>query len=167
MDRVSERLNACAEVVLWMLVALVISVTFAQVVFRYGIESSLSWSEELARYLFVWIIFVGTSVATRRQQHIFVEAFVALLPNSWRRWTSLLSSIVGIVFFSVFAYVGWLLMINAWQQYSTALDIRITWVYAAAPVGAALSIVHLVARLPQLWSGSEAGPPKIIAKGLE
>ena len=62
-DRVSSGLNACAEFILWVLVALTIVVTFVQVVFRYGLDSSLSWSEELARYLFVWVIFIGASVA--------------------------------------------------------------------------------------------------------
>jgi TRAP-type C4-dicarboxylate transport system permease small subunit len=146
-DRVSSGLNAFAEFVLWLLVALMIIATFVQVVFRYGLDSSLSWSEELARYLFVWIIFIGTSVATRRKKHIFVEVFVALMPRALRVWVDLLSIAASVVFFSVFAYVGWLLMLNAWQQYSTALDIRIAWVYAAAPIGAGLSVLHLVAGL--------------------
>jgi TRAP-type C4-dicarboxylate transport system permease small subunit len=168
-DRVSFSLNSCAEFVLWVLVALTIVTAFVQVVFRYGLDSSLSWSEELARYLFVWIIFIGTSVATRRRQHIFVEVFVAHMPRALRAWTDFLSVAASIFFFTVFAYVGWLLMLNAWQQYSTALDIRITWVYAAGPIGAGLSVIHLIAGQLQRWTGNEyrSSPLHNVAEGLE
>ena len=158
-DRASSRLNAFAEFVLWVLVALMIAVTFVQVVFRYGLDSSLSSSEELARYLFVWIIFIGTSVATRRRKHIFVEVLVALMPRALRMWADLLGVIASVVFFSVFAYVTWLLMLNGWQQYSTALDIRIAWVYATAPIGASLSVLHLIAGQLQRWTGNEELSP--------
>jgi len=168
-DRVSSGLNACAEFILWVLVALTIVVTFVQVVFRYGLDSSLAWSEELARYLFVWVIFIGASVATRRRKHIFVEILVALMPRALRASAELLSIGASIVFFSVFAYVGWLLMLNAWQQYSTALDIRIAWVYATAPIGAGLSVLHLIAGLLQRWSGNEDPSPPLhpAVEGLE
>ncbi len=167
-DRVSYGLNAAAEFLLWVLVALTIIATFVQVIFRYGLESSLSWSEELSRYLFVWIILVGASVATRRRQHIFVEVLVARLRPALRAWTDLLSVIASMIFFSTFAYVGSLLMLNAWQQYSTALDIRIAWVYAAAPVGAGLSVLHLLAGLLKRLSGEEpARAVQSAAEGLE
>jgi TRAP-type C4-dicarboxylate transport system permease small subunit len=142
---VSERLNTIAEVVVWVAVALTIVATFAQVVFRYGLDASLSWSEEFARYVFVWIIFIGTSVATRRGQHIMVEVIIALFPPKLRHAANVASIVVCLFFFGVLAYVGLLLVQNAWQQYSTALEIRIAWVYAAAPLGAALSILHLIA----------------------
>ena len=75
----------------WVAVALTILATFAQVVFRYGLGASLSWSEEFARYVFVWIIFIGTSVATRRGQHIMVEVIVALFPPKLREAVGLVS----------------------------------------------------------------------------
>jgi TRAP-type transport system small permease protein len=169
LDSLSRGLNAGAELVLWVLVALTIVVTFIQVVFRYGLDSSLSWSEELARYLFVWVIFLGTSVATRRRRHIFVEVFVVLLPDARRVWIDSLGVIVCIIFFTIFAYVSWLLTLNAWQQYSTALDIRIAWVYAAAPLGAGLSILHLlVGLLQRLCGGNDEPSPTLTAiEGVE
>lgn len=169
LDRVAYRLNAAAELLLWILVAAAIVVTFIQVVFRYGLESSLSWSEELARYVFVWIIFIGTSVATRRRQHIFVEVLIGLMPPALRRWADFIGVIASMLFFAVFAYVGWLLTLNAWNQYSTALDVRIAYVYAAAPLGAGLSILYLVVGLLQRWAGDESPPQPLhsLPGGLE
>src|SRR5262245_5391447 len=124
MDSVSARLNLVAELVVWLAVGATIAITFMQVIFRYGLDASLSWSEECARYLFVWTIFIGMSVATHRRQHIIVEVIVGLLPQWARQWADVVSTIFCLLFFGVFAYVGVLLALNAWQQYSTALELR-------------------------------------------
>ena len=47
---------------------------FFQVILRYVFSSSLSWSEELARYIFIWQIWLGTSVAQRDNSHVRIEA---------------------------------------------------------------------------------------------
>jgi TRAP-type C4-dicarboxylate transport system permease small subunit len=168
LDRISRGLNAVAEVVTWILVALTIIVTMTQVVFRYGLESSLSWSEELARYMFVWIIFIGASIATRRQQHIFVEALIAQFPDRLRAIADLLGILASVTFFIVLGYVSWLLMLNAWQQYSTALDVRIAYVYAAAPIGAALSVLHLIVGLwKRLTGNAEPAHSLFTLEGVE
>ena len=60
-------------------------VIFAQVIFRYILKSPLAWSEELARYLFVWVSFIGSVVAARRNQHIGVEMLVNKLPAGFRK----------------------------------------------------------------------------------
>ena len=54
---------------------------FVQVICRYVLQDSLSWSEELARYLFVWLTFCGASVAFYEDTHIKVTLFVDLLPD--------------------------------------------------------------------------------------
>jgi TRAP-type C4-dicarboxylate transport system permease small subunit len=142
-EALSERLNRIAE---WALAALVIvtvaSVT-AQVIFRYGVQSSLTWSEEVARYSFIWAIFLGTSVAARRGQHIVVDALVLALPAGLQRWLRAGSLAICGAFFALFAYVSVLLVQNAFTQRSSSLEIPIAWVYASAVVGAALTVLHL------------------------
>lgn len=143
LEKLSDNVNRLVEVVVGLLVALTVTITFIQVVFRYGLNSSLSWSEEAARYTFIWVIFLGTSVAARRGQHIVVDALVVALPARPRRWLALGAALLGVAFFAVFAYVASLLVDNAWHQTSTALQISIAWVYACAPLGAAFTMLHL------------------------
>ena len=140
LERLSDNVNRLVEIAAGALVALTVGVTFIQVVFRYGLDSSLSWSEEAARYCFIWTIFLGTSMAARRGQHIVVEV---LAPRMRRALTHVVA-LVGISFFALFAYVAALLVDNAWSQTSTALQIPIALVYASAPLGAALTVLHLV-----------------------
>jgi TRAP-type C4-dicarboxylate transport system permease small subunit len=143
-ERLSFNVNRVVEVAVGLLAALTVIITFIQVVFRYGLDSSLSWSEEAARYCFIWTIFLGVSVAARRGQHIVVDIVVEAFPRPVRRVLALGTLLVGIAFFAVFAYVASLLVENAWLQTSTALGISIAWVYACAPIGAVLTILHLV-----------------------
>ena len=156
LERLSRNVNRWVEIAVGLLVALTVVITFIQVVFRYGLDSSLSWSEEAARYSFIWTIFLGVSVAARRGQHITVEALADLLPLGPRRALALGVALTGIAFFALLGYVAALLVENAWSQISTALQIPIAWVYASAPLGAALTVLHLVNALVQ-QPGAGAG----------
>ncbi len=144
LERLSDRANRVVEFAAGSIVGLTVAITFLQVVFRYGLGSSLSWSEEAARYCFIWVIFLGTSVAARRGQHIAVDVLIEAIPARLRRRLALGAALLGIAFFAIFAYVAALLVDNAWRQTSTALQISIAWVYACAPLGAGLTILHLV-----------------------
>lgn len=156
LDRVCGGVNRVAEIMVGLLVAAMTLDAFVQVVFRYAIESSLSWSEELARYLFVWVIFMGASVAVRRRQHIAMTALVNALPRRLRMLPVLLSLGAFLGFMALFFVVCLPLIDNAWMTLSPELEIPIAWVYLAAPVGAALSVLHLTNSLLQtLWHGPE------------
>ena len=144
LERLSHNVNRLVEIAVGLLVALTVIITFIQVIFRYGLDSSLSWSEEAARYSFIWTIFLGASVAARRGQHIVVEALVEVLSPRLRRVLTLGVALIDIAFFTLLGYVAALLVDNAWSQTSTALQISIAWVYASAPLGAALTVLHLV-----------------------
>jgi TRAP-type C4-dicarboxylate transport system permease small subunit len=150
LEAICERLNGLAEKLLILLIAVTIVAVTAQVIFRYGIESSLTWSEEVSRYSFIWSIFIGMSVATRRNQHIIVDAFVKILPGPLQRWLALANVLVCGAFFVLFAYVSVLLVQNAIPQKSSSLEISIAWVYASAVLGAVLTVLHLVNALFQL-----------------
>jgi TRAP-type C4-dicarboxylate transport system permease small subunit len=153
LDRFCERLNRATELVIAVLLALTVMVALLQVVFRYGLDSSLSWSEELARYLFIWVIFIGMASAARRGQHMAVEALAGVLPGPALRPLAVLVAIISIVFFGVVFYTGVLLTENAIHQQSTALEISVAFVYVSAPIGAALTIGHLVNGLMQILAG--------------
>ena len=162
LDRFCDRLNRLTEIAIGLLIAATVAVTFLQVLFRYGLDSSLSWSEEFSRYAFIWAIFLGSGSAARRGLHMAVDLLRDALARGYRRLLEAFIALVGIVFFAVFGYAAYLLTDNAIGQISTALQIPIALIYVSAPIGAALTIVHLVngviqARYqPALPSGPDA-----------
>jgi TRAP-type C4-dicarboxylate transport system permease small subunit len=146
-------MNHMVEIAIALVLAATVIVALMQVIFRYGLNSSLSWSEELARYLFIWVIFLGTSSATRRGHHMAVEALASTVPRAALRPIAALVMVISIVFFCVVFYQCVLLTENAIPQRSTALEVSVALVYIAAPIGTALTVLHLLNALMQIATG--------------
>jgi TRAP-type C4-dicarboxylate transport system permease small subunit len=158
LDRVCDRLNRATEFVIAILLCATVLVILLQVTFRYGLNSSLSWSEELARYLFIWVIFLGVASATRRGEHMAVTALASVLPAALRRPLAMLVIAASLLFFAVVLYTTMLLTQNAIPQLSTALEVSVALVYVSAPIGAALTMLHLVNGLVRLGAGGTPFP---------
>ena len=82
------------EVVSIGLLATMVVIVFFQVVMRYVFQASLSWSEELARYLFLWLIWMGAAWATKLRCHISIDALVMRLKGRAKRYVMLISTII-------------------------------------------------------------------------
>lgn len=100
---------------------------FFQVVMRYVFQNSLSWSEELARYIFLWQTWVGASYAVRLRRHLRVEMVADLMKGRLRKWYELA---VFIVWFAFSVFIAWqgsvmtAFLIKRWQV-SAAMQIPI------------------------------------------
>ncbi len=132
----------------WTLVALVVvmsGVVFLQVVYRYLLAQPLQWSEELARYAFVWISLFGAALSVRRRGHFGMDFFLRMLPARGRR---VLTAFVHLAMGAVMVVLlinGVLLVEKTAAQRSPAMEISMGWAYACVPIGAALMLIHLVA----------------------
>lgn len=161
LDGFCKSLNRISEIGIGLLIGATVAVTFLQVVFRYGLDSSLSWSEEFSRYAFIWTIFLGSGSAARRGQHMAVDVLRDILPPLPRRCLELSVALIGIAFFAVFGYAAVLLTDNAIGQISTALQIPIAIIYLSAPTGAALTVLHLVNGVVQAFFGAPLPPEAV------
>ncbi len=120
-----------------------------QVFYRYGLNSSLTWSEELVQFILFWTVMLGSAIATDRGAHIILNPLEEHLGPRGRRVRSLLAELGTIVFCGVLAYYGFVLAYRTRFMTSSAADIPMAYVYAAMPVGALLIIffatVHAIA----------------------
>ncbi|UUX50967.1 TRAP transporter small permease [Nisaea acidiphila] len=135
----------------------------ATVVFRFVIESSLAFPDELIRYLFVWMIFLGSAVAFRRNMHAAIGLVVSSLPTVLRRGALILSSLLSGVFFAMLFYYGVGLTVRVQEQISPALEISMSWVYGAIPAGMAFLIVYAAELILRL---ATAPADELLAEGL-
>ena len=120
---------------------------FVQVVMRYVFHNSLSWSEELARYLFLWFSWVGASYAVREKSHFRVLMFADILKGRVRTIFELLILLIWCGFSAFLTYQGAVItkfQIVRWQL-SPAMEIPMALAYASVPVGCALMTVRLLA----------------------
>lgn len=131
------------------LLGIMLIILTAQVISRYIFNSSISWSEELARYLFIWFIFIGMSYAALKDAHIKIDSLLVVFPKAIRRYVLYLGTIVWIIFNIIilvysFEYTKTLFVSG---QKSLGTQILIGYVYVAIPTGFALTTIRLVQTL--------------------
>ena len=80
---------------------------FGNVVLRYAFDSSIAVSEELARLLFVWLIFLGAILASRQHAHIGFDTLVKSLPTGWKKAMIALSGSLMLAACVIFVIGGW------------------------------------------------------------
>lgn len=143
----SDKLNKVVEKIVALLLAIMSIVVFLQVVFRYIFHASLPWSEELARYILVWLTFLGASIGVKRNAHIGVEVVVKFLPPLLRKATNVITQILSLSFFMVLIVYGMKVVSITMMQLSPAMKINMGYIYLAIIVGAIFMMLHLIARM--------------------
>jgi TRAP-type C4-dicarboxylate transport system permease small subunit len=144
-QRIDGRVGRAEAYFLGILVGVMTITTLLQVVFRYALNDPLVWSEELARFLFVWIALVGAGAAVRTGGHFGLDLLYRKLPAGGRTGVAMLVSAVIGVFTATLLVYGVRETLQASLQLAPSLQVRMHWAYAAIPVGAALMLWHLMA----------------------
>ncbi|MDY3867741.1 MAG: TRAP transporter small permease [Pyramidobacter sp.] len=149
---VKKFLNNFEEYCVVLTMAAMTVLVFVQVVMRYVFSASLSWSEELARYIFLWLSWLGASYAVKERSHFRVEMFADMLRGSARLRFEYFVLFVWFAFSLVLAWLGteMLLFLAETEQTSAAMEIPMTLPYASVPVGCALMCVRLVIEIVNL-----------------
>jgi len=134
-----------------------IVIVAAQVVFRYLLNNSLSWSEELSRYLFTWIIFLGAALAIRDNTHIRIELSLDRLAPKGAKYLRFFSCGLLVAFLVFLVISGFKLVKVTENTLSPALSLPLSYVYyAALPVSAFLGILYAVRRILTLSGEKKA-----------
>lgn len=134
------------------LVAFLVAMTLImgiQVFCRYVLGTSLSWSEELTRYLFIWCGFLSVSYCSKMCISIKIEQFVAMLPRRRKALLKVINHTIELVFFVYMIPFAWSYMMSAFEQgqVSPALGLPMGYVQAAPFV----SFVLVSIRILQRW----------------
>lgn len=142
-----RRLTWSIERVLIFLSVSITAVVFLQVVFRYLLRQPLFWSEELPRYLLIWMTFLAAALAQKHDAHMSITLVVNWLSPRARRVVRILAHLVVLAFLGVLVHSGSLVTGITVHHRSTALQIPMAAVYVALPIGAALMMLYLVLQI--------------------
>jgi TRAP-type C4-dicarboxylate transport system permease small subunit len=159
-------INAATRMLLGVCVAATVTLVATQVFTRYVVGLSFAWVDEIARYLLVWIGFLGSVVAARTGAHICIETLVNALPRRVGRIVTATMLAILVVFLLVLVCESWILTERVQLQRSGAMRISVAWVYAAAPVGFALMAVNFAAQLAAVVREILRGPSDAQAEGV-
>jgi TRAP-type C4-dicarboxylate transport system permease small subunit len=149
MDRYCRLLGMAMVACLAVMVVLV----FGNVVMRYGFNSGFTLSEELSRWLFVWMTFLGAVVAVHERAHLGTDTLVSRLPTGGKKLC------LGATYL-LMLYLCWLLLRGAWQQTvinadatSAVMQVSMGILYASGVVFAVSAMLMLAASLWRLLAG--------------
>ena len=115
-------------------------VMLAQVLFRYVINDSLVWSEELSIYLMAWVVFLGAAVVLHDWEHIRISVFVRAMPGSFYPYFVILAKVGTLLFVAFVAVYGIESFIARFHANSTSMGISTRWAKLSIPVGAILML---------------------------
>jgi len=132
-----------------LLLAVIVTLIAVQVFMRYVMQNSLSWSEELTLWLFVWFIWLATSYAFKRRAHVRVAVLDQVFSPKGQLILNVFNQLLIVGFLVVLVYQCLILMNMPFvaKQRSVVLGMPIQYFYASAPIGAALSLFRLVQNL--------------------
>ncbi len=143
--------SALANVVegaLLVLMAVLCVDVFLGVFSRYVLVRTFTWYDEIARLVFVWMIFLGAAVAVKRGAHFRLHLLVDRFPARLHRLADVLTLLVVIAFGLLLVQQGLLLVQLGQFQQTPVMGLPKSYVYASMPIGGVLMIVYA---LPQLW----------------
>src|SRR6186713_3365374 len=134
MARILDIYCAFLKFVIALCLAVMVVLVFGNVLLRYGFNSGITVSEELSRWLLVWLTFLGAIVALRQHAHLGVDTLVRALPAAGKRFCFIVS-------YSLMLWADWLLLYGSWKQTmiglgdsAPATGLSFGWFYGAGVV---------------------------------
>jgi TRAP-type C4-dicarboxylate transport system permease small subunit len=144
LQRYSERVNALVEKLLLVAGISISIILFIQVLARY-LGSSLSWSEEVGRYLLIAITFLGATVAYKRANFIGLTGFGAKLGPFVEQAIVRLLQLLTVACFSLITWFGVFYTVNSWEQTSTAVQMPMSIPLSVIPLSGVVFLLHVLA----------------------
>ena len=115
-----------------------------QIVSRYLFQNPWLYTEEVARFSYVWVTFFGMAIATKFESHICVDILLSLTKGRWNLFARVAVGIVSLVLYVGIALVGIRYVVTSAVRVSPAMEISMAYVTISLPLGAILSIVRLI-----------------------
>jgi TRAP-type C4-dicarboxylate transport system, small permease component len=145
--KIGDFLEKTILTILVVMTCVLIAVGAAQIFFRYVVDYSLFWSEELMRYLFVWLVMLGIGIGIRQKAHVAVDALASLMGPSAQRIMNIFICLLGLAFFILFIKLGWDFAMKYMGQQSPAMRLPMGYVYLALPLCGLLSSFFYVEQI--------------------
>lgn len=125
------------------LLLLAVLVVVMQIILRFGFNNPRAWAEEVSRYLFIWMVFIGCGIATARGSHIRVTEIVDMFGDAGRRWSVRLGFVADLICNLVLIYAGVLIAWkNRFAEFYSLSGYPLVIFYIALPLGGLLMLIY-------------------------
>lgn len=150
LNKLSNFINAIVEKICMLLLAIISILTVTGVISRYVIGTPIIWLYEVTLVLFSWVTFLGVSIAFKKKENIGLDFLINHVPKKSVKFIQVIILISVILFFIIgIKDSGEIIKSTLPQKYDT-VNISTAWFYLSFPVGAVISIIHLLSELSNL-----------------
>lgn len=132
------------EIVMCCVMVAIVAVTFGQVVFRYVLESPLSWSDEAARFLLMWLAMLAAAYGFKKKSHFALVFVVQRFEARSKKVVSLLVTLVVATFLAVFVVNAAKYTMSAWDVVGPGTQLSMAVPYSSAVVGGVLMLYYVL-----------------------
>ena len=146
-DAALARVDRAARWLIIVCSALMIFVVSVQVLLRYAFNTSIDWSDEVSRLLFVWCMFLAIPLGLREGSHVGIELLVQFVPAAPRRRLSQLCSLVAMLLMAVVLYFTVVVAVDTWDELMPTLPVSTNWFLVPVALCALHCLLHLIALL--------------------
>lgn len=122
------------EYMLMVVLAVMVIMVFGNVVLRYGFNSGIEFSEEVSRFLFIWLVFIGAVLVLRDNGHLGVHTLTKLLSRTNKRICKFIADAVTLACCVLLTYGAWEIIVLNWRNYAPISGVSIGVVYIACMV---------------------------------
>lgn len=143
----SRILDGLDRVARWAIIAasaVMIAIVAAQVALRYGFNSSIDWSEEISRLLFVWTMFLAIPLGIREGAHVGIELLLAHIPGAARAALAKACAVAGAVVMAVVLWQAISVAALTWDEMMQSVNLSTNWFMVPVAIAAAHSLLHFV-----------------------
>ncbi len=158
MLRLLDRLEEGFIIILLMVMMTSMAV---QVFFRYILNNPLVWTEELARYLYIWIAFIGAGYGVRHRSHIELTVFFKMLSPALRKIVQIAVDSIAIICYSIVIPISIPLLSAQNKIKAVGLEIPMSFVMAAVPVGCSLLVLRLCLDIVDVAKGGSESETEV------
>ncbi len=140
-SRISDKVIKISTIFCYVLLVSVTSIAGLSVFCRYVLNNPIHWSEEISRYILIWLTMVAASIAIKERSHIRLTAFVGRLPNFISIIIEIVILLIIIGVLIIVTKYSWIMVVkNSSRTYSPSIAISMIWPHTALPVGFSLII---------------------------
>ena len=152
LQQIHDKLIGVEKATCAVLLLVVLTVTLWGIFERFVLQVGFGWSDELARYVNVYCIFLGACLGVVKNSHVGVDVFIRLIPARFQKIFGAIAYVLCATFCAAIAYTGYsyFLRLHTSNQISAALQVPICWIFFAVPLGCGLMCLHYILRLA-LW----------------
>ena len=136
-------LERVVETVGGLVLVVATSITILQVFFRYVLKVPFIWSEEITRFLFIWIVWLGAALAVPRGKHMVIEFVRDLFPEPWPIRIKIATDLLALFFLAVVVVKGISLVNMTASEFYVTFPLSVKYAYLASVVGGALMFFFL------------------------